>query len=66
MSTEAIDDSGGAEVEEVGWRKLRRGLGGYLRSAGQGSEYVLTIRGVPTARLVPLRNEPYEVPKAKT
>jgi prevent-host-death family protein len=43
------------EPEEVGVRHLRQNLSVYLRRVQAGEELTVTERGVPVARLAPLR-----------
>lgn len=44
----------GAQVETLSQRELRNESGRVLRAVGEGQSFVLTNRGVPVARIVPL------------
>ena len=41
-------------MEQVGVRELKNRLGHYLRTVRQGQSIVVTVRGQPVARLVPI------------
>lgn len=47
-------DVGGPQAESLSQRELRNESGRVLREVGQGRSFVLTNRGIPVGRIVPL------------
>ena len=52
MCTQGVMD-----VEHIGLRHLRNGLGGYVRRVRSGQSLLITDRGLPVARLSPVTAE---------